>query len=79
MMKQNFDESSIKEAIRLSQTEAGQQLLSMLKSSDQTQLRKAAGEAASGDHQQLQQTLSAFLSSPEAKRLLEQLGRERHE
>lgn len=75
-MKGNFDELSIQEAMRLVNTDAGQQLLSMMKSSDPKMLQKAADEAASGNYEQLKQTMSAFLSSPEARSLLEQLGRQ---
>lgn len=75
-MKGNFDEQSIQQAMRLANTNAGQQLLSMMKRSDPKILQKAAGEAASGNYEQLKQTMSAFLSSPEARALLEQLGRQ---
>lgn len=78
-MKGNFDELSIREAMRLANTEAGQQLLSMMKSSDPKKLQQAADEAAAGNYEQLKQTMSAFLSSPEARSLLEQLGRQYHE
>lgn len=75
-MKGNFDERSIQKAMRLANSEAGQQLLSILKSSDPKMMQKAADEAASGNYEQLKKTMSAFLSSPEARSLLEQLGRQ---
>ena len=77
-MKGNFDDRTIHEAMRLANSEAGQQLLAMMKSSDPQTLQKAASQAASGNYEQLKQTMSAFLSSPEARSLLEQLGRQQN-
>ena len=77
-MKGNFDDRTIQEAMRLANSEAGQQLLAMMKSSDPQTLQKAASQAASGNYEQLKQTMSAFLSSPEARSLLEQLGRQQN-
>lgn len=74
---QSFPDSSIdmSELMRLAQSPAGQQLLSMLQQSGGTELQSAMEKAAAGDYSQAQKTISAFLSSPEAKKLLEQLGR----
>lgn len=74
---QSFPDSSIdmSELMRLAQSPAGQQLLSMLQQNAGTELQSAMEKAAAGDYSQAQKTISAFLSSPEAKKLLEQLGR----
>lgn len=74
---QSFPDSSIdmSELMRLAQSPAGQQLLSMLQQNAGTELQSAMAKAAAGDYSQAQKTISAFLSSPEAKKLLEQLGR----
>ncbi len=77
-MKGNFDEMSMQDAMRLANSRTGQQLLSMMKNSDPKMLEKAASQAASGDYEQLKQTMSAFLSNPEMRALLEQLGRQKN-
>ena len=77
-MKGNFDELSMQDAMRLANSRTGQQLLSMMKNSDPKMLEKAASQAASGDYEQLKQTMSAFLSNPEMRALLEQLWRQKN-
>jgi uncharacterized protein with von Willebrand factor type A (vWA) domain len=77
-VKGNFDEMSMQDAMRLANSRTGQQLLSMMKNSDPKMLEKAASQAASGDYEQLKQTMSAFLSNPEMRALLEQLGRQKN-
>ena len=77
-MKGNFDEMSMQDAMRLANSRTGQQLLSMMKNSDPKMLEKAASQAASGDYEQLKQTMSAFLSNPEMRALLEQLWRQKN-
>ena len=75
-MKGNFDELSMQDAMRLANSEAGQKLLAMMKNRDPKMLEKAAAQASAGNYEQLKQTMSAFLSTPEARALLEQLGRQ---
>lgn len=68
---QNF---SMEELMKLANSPAGQQLMAMLKSQDSGKLEQAAAQAKSGDYSQAGQTLSSMLSSPEARRLIKELG-----
>lgn len=73
MQKKNQD-FSMEEVMKLAKSPAGQQLLAMLKAQDNAKLEQAAAQAKTGDFSQASQTLSAMLSSPEAQRLLKELG-----
>ena len=73
-MQKNSQNFSMQEAMRLANSEAGQQLLAILKQNDPAQLQKALSQAASGQQQELAKTLSGLLSSPEAQALMKQLG-----
>lgn len=73
MQKKNQD-FSMEEVIRLAKSPAGQQLLAMLKAQDNAKLEQAAAQAKTGDYSQASQTLRAMLSSPEAQKLLKELG-----
>lgn len=68
---QNF---SMEELMKLANSPAGQQLIAMLKSQDSSKLEQAAAQAKSGDYAQAGQTLSSMLSSPEARKLIKELG-----
>ena len=73
MDKKNQD-FSMEEVMRLAKSPAGQQLLAMLKQEDNAKLEQAVKQAKTGDFNQAGQTLSAMLSSPEAQKLLKELG-----
>ena len=73
MDKKNQD-FSMAEMMRLAKSPAGQQLFAMLKAQDSSKLDEAAAQAKSGDFAQASKTLSAMLSSPEAQRLMKELG-----
>ncbi len=73
-MQKNFDNFSMQEALRLAKSDAGQQLLALLKQQNSDTLRQASDQAASGNYDQASKTLSAFLASPEAQALIKQLG-----
>lgn len=62
------------EAIRLARTPAGKQLLELFQKNDSEQLRSALEKANSGDFSQAKEAINAFLSTPDAKALLEQIG-----
>ena len=68
---QNF---SMEEIMKLAKSPAGQQLLAMLKQQDSEKLAQATEQAKRGDYSQAGQTLSAILSSPEAQKLMKELG-----
>ena len=72
-MEQNSD-FSMQEALRLSRTPAGQQLLALLRQQGGAELQTVIGLASSGDYRAAQQLLSAMLDSPEAKTLLREMG-----
>ena len=62
------------EIMRLAQSPAGQQLIALLRQGDSTQLQQAISQAQSGDYTNASQTLSAMLNSPQAQKLLKELG-----
>lgn len=65
------------ELIRLAQTPAGKQLISMLQSKGSTKLQQAISSAASGDYTRVREVLSDLLSDPEAQALLKELEEHR--
>lgn len=73
MQKKNQD-FSMEDIMRLAKSPAGQQLMAMLKQGDNVKLEQAVTQAKTGDYAQASQTLSAMLSSPEAQKLLKELG-----
>ena len=73
-MQKNSQDFSMQEALRLAKSPAGQQLLAMLQNSDNQKLQQAMDQASSGDYTRASQTIRNLLSSPEAKKLLEELG-----
>ena len=68
---QNF---SAEEVMRLAQSPAGQQLLALLKQGDSAKLEQAVTQAKTGDYSQASRTLRDMLSSPQAQKLLKELG-----
>lgn len=73
-MNQKPDDFSVQEAMRFASTPAGQQLIAMLQQADHSQIQKAMSQASAGDLSSAQKTLSNILSSPEAQKLLKQMG-----
>lgn len=73
-MEKNFQNFSMEEVMRLAKSPAGQQLIAMLKQKDNTKLEQAVSQAKGGDYAQAGQTLNALLSSPEAQKLLKEMG-----
>ena len=57
-----------------SKSPAGKELIALLQQADHTQIQKAMSQASTGDYNNAQKTLSQILSSPEAQKLLKQLG-----
>lgn len=77
-MQNNGDNSrnlSMQEILRMAQSPAGQQLIRMLQQSGGTELQQAMEKAAAGDYTQAKQAITSLLKDPEAKKLMEQLGR----
>lgn len=73
-MEKNNGNFSMDEILKLAKSPAGQQLMAMLRQQDSAKLEQAAAQAQAGDYSQASQTLSAMLSSPEAQKLMKQLG-----
>ena len=73
-MEKNNGNFSMEEVLKLAKSPAGQQLMAMLQQQDSAKLEQAAAQAKAGDYSQASQTLSAMLSSPEAQKLMKQLG-----
>lgn len=59
---------------RIAQSSAGQKLVSLLQQSGGEALQKAMEQASMGDFSQAKKQVSALLGSPEAKKLLKELG-----
>jgi hypothetical protein len=78
-MQKNSDNFSMQDALRLAQSEKGQQLFAMLKAQNGDAMNKAMEQAATGNYDQVKDTLSALLSSPQLRAMLEQLGGQSHE
>lgn len=78
-MSKNSDNFSIQEAMRLAQSEAGQQLFAKLREQNSSVIDQAMTMAAAGDYTQVKQTLSALLSSPQVRAMLEQMERSPNE
>lgn len=72
-MEKNSANLSMQEALRLANTDAGQQLLAMFSQMDSTTREQAAAQVAAGDYEQVKQTLSQLLSSPQVRELMKQL------
>ncbi len=73
-MQKSFGDFSMQDALRLSKTPAGKQLLALLQQSDPNTMQKAMEQASKGDMSQLQQTLAPILASEDVQKLLQQLG-----
>ncbi len=73
-MPKNSDQFSMQDAKRLANSEAGQQLLALLKSQNSQQMQQAMEQAAAGDYAQVKQTLSTLLESEQVRELLRRLG-----
>ena len=75
-MQKNSDgihDFPIKDAMRLAQTDAAQQLFSMLQSTQGDQLRKLREQASAGNYEQLRQTVQSLMASQQAQELLKQM------
>ena len=71
-MENNQD--AIREAMRMANSPAGQQLLQMLQKQNPAGLQNAMQSAASGDYDAARKVLSQLMTDPQAKKLLNQMG-----
>lgn len=74
-MPNTFDPTKdLKDAMKLAQSPAGQQLLRLLQSTDKHAMQEAMDQAAAGNYQQVQATLRSALENPQVQELIRQLG-----
>ncbi|MBO5129383.1 MAG: hypothetical protein J6B95_03440 [Oscillospiraceae bacterium] len=74
-MQENSNQFSISDAVRLASTPAGQQLLALLQQGSADSLKTAAEQASAGNYDEVKKLFSALMENPEARTLLQQLGR----
>ena len=74
MMEKKSQDFSMEDVMRIAKSPAGQQLMALLQQKDSAALAEASAQAKAGNYSQAGQTLSALLSSPEAQRLMKELG-----
>lgn len=72
-MQKNSQNFSMQDAMRLANSDAGQRLLEILKQSDGKTLQQAMDQAAAGNYENMQKTLSSLLASQEVQALLKEL------
>lgn len=77
-MRKNSNDFSMQEAMRLAQSEAGQQLMAALRAQNTDAVSQAMEQAAAGDLEKARQSMSSLLASPQIQALLEQLRRDSH-
>lgn len=73
-MQKKTQDFSQEDIMRLAQSPAGQQLIAMLRQGDSGRLQQAISQAQSGDYTGASQTINDMLSSPQAQKLLKELG-----
>ena len=73
-MEKNNPNFSMEEVLKLAKSPAGQQLMAFLQQRDSAAVAKASEQAKSGNYSQAGQTLRELLSSPEAQKLMKELG-----
>ncbi len=75
MQNRSDNPNPMQEAMKIASTPAGQQLMQYLRQSGGEELKQALSSAAAGNYDQAKQAIQSLLSAPEAKKLLDQLGR----
>lgn len=77
-MNKKGDHLSNDDLMRLINSEAGQQLVSMIRSQNDPNIKKAAMEAAKGNYEDAARTLSSALDRKQLQNILEQLRGQIH-
>ena len=72
-MEKNSQNFSMQEAMRLANSDAGKQLLALLKQSDKAALQQAMSQVSAGDYSSVPKTLASILASPEIRSLLKEM------
>lgn len=65
---------AMEDALRMAQSEAGQQLLNMLKQSGGPDLDRAMNQAAAGDYAAAKALLANLMQNPQAQELMKRMG-----
>lgn len=73
-MQKKSGNFSVEDAQAFAQSPAGQQLLTLLQSTDSSALQKAMEQASGGDLAKARDILTPLLSSPEVRKLMQQFG-----
>lgn len=68
-----FQEFSIQQAAKLSQSDAGQQLFALLQRDHGDQLQNALEQAKAGDYTKVKETMQSLLASEQAQELLKKM------
>ena len=66
---------SMQEVLRMAASPAGQQLIAMLRKQSDSEFQAAMTSAAAGDYTQAKQAIEKLMTDPQARKLLNQLGR----
>ena len=66
---------SMQEVLRMAASPAGQQLIAMLRKQSDSEFQAAMAGAAAGDYTQAKQAIEKLMTDPQARKLLNQLGR----
>ena len=75
---EGFHDFSMADAMRLAQSDAGQQLFALLQSTNGQQLQAAMAQASAGNYNEMRQTVQALMASRQAQELLKQLQEEQN-
>lgn len=75
MLKKNdgFGDFDLQQAMRLANSDAGQQLLHLLQNTQGEKLSSAMDQAAAGNYNEMKKTMQELLSSQEAQQLLNKM------
>ena len=66
---------SMQEVLQMAASPAGQQLIAMLRKQSDSEFQAAMSSAAAGDYTQAKQAIEKLMTDPQARKLLNQLGR----
>ena len=66
---------SMQEVLQMAASPAGQQLIAMLRKQSDSEFQAAMTSAAAGDYTQAKQAIEKLMTDPQARKLLNQLGR----
>ena len=73
-MNKKSQDFSFAQAQKLANTPAGKQLMQLLQQQDSGQLQHAMDLASAGNYKEAGKMLQSLLASPEAQKLMQQLG-----